>query len=531
VAEANTTEGPARGTGAVGPLLWHRRWIITAVTAVGAGAALVLAFTQTPTFASTASVLVQAPPGAGPNQPNMATERNLGSSTAVAQIVVSDAGLAYIPEELLNGLSVNVPVDTDILEFHYSSPIPAIAQQRAQAFAEAYLTFRSQQQGEQLSATERSLRGRIGALNGQLRTVEKSAASTNDPRVEAVLSAEVSSFITQIGILQQSLAEVNAQGALSVGRVVEPAALPTSPSKPNRPLDGAVGLFAGLLLGIGAAIAIDRSDDRLRGRGDLEATLGAPALGAIPLIRPTKEPRLVTAMQPGSPVSEAFRQLRANVIVATLTSNARSILVTSFREKEGTAFTLGNLGVALAGAGQSVVMVSADLGDPRLEQLFGVGASVGLADVLLEKAALSDVMWETGIEGLMIVPSGNASLDKGELEGSRMPAAIRELRQLANFVLIEAAPLLPIPDAAILASACDGALLVVDARSTTRGEIREARQQLERANASLLGAVLVNTTRRFGQQASKGSPRAASLRAPEQSGPRQVSQGDSPRSP
>jgi polysaccharide biosynthesis transport protein len=219
--------------------------------------------------------------------------------------------------------------------------------------------------------------------------------------------------------------------------------------------------------------------------------------------------------------------------VAAMMSDAKSILVTSCRKGEGpVASTVANLGVVLAGAGQSVVLVSADLGDPRLEQLFGVRASVGLADLLMGKAALSDVMRPTGIQGLVIVPSGNASLGKGELEGPRMPAAIRDLRQLADFVLIEAAPLLPIPDAAVLASACDGALLVVDGRSTTRRDVKDARRQLVRANAALLGAVLVKTGRRSdgGGGSTQGSQQASLLQTAEQASSPEVAAGDATQS-
>jgi polysaccharide biosynthesis transport protein len=223
------------------------------------GSAITLAFLQTPRYSSTASVLVQSPPGSGSTGPNMATEKNLARSTAVAQVVIDKSGLTSSPEDLLNGLSVVVPVDTDILQFNYLSSSPAVAQQRAQAFADAYISFRDQQLHDQLLATQTSFQSGIDALEAQLQSVEKAAANTTNPREQAVLSAEAASYIAQIGILQQNLAQVTAQGSASAGRVVEPAALPTSPAKPNKPLDATLGLIAGILLGMGAALLLDRA--------------------------------------------------------------------------------------------------------------------------------------------------------------------------------------------------------------------------------------------------------------------------------
>lgn len=485
-----------------GSLLQTRKWTIIAVTAAVLGTALLFSFRQTPVYVSQATVLVQVQPGENaPDGPNMATEKRIASSAAVAKLVLARLQLPVSPEALLRGLSVDVPVDTEILNFTYSAPVPEVAQQRTEMFAQAYLAYRQQKLGDDVLASERSLQDQINSLNGRLATLQKKAAAQTNDVDKRVLEGQANLLYTQISNLYLKRAELVRAQQAPPGRILADAQVPTSPSRPKHLVNGSLGFLLGVLLGLGAAILREYADDHLRGSDDFESQVGTPVLGAIPAVpalRGAPGEDLVTIQQPDSAATEAFRHLRANFVVAAASCDAKAILVTSPGEGEGKTFITANLGIVLAKSGCSVILLSADMRRPRLEQLFGISARLGLADLLKDKVVLRSItddagaMWSV-MQNLMVLPVGSTDDDPTELLGSSdMTELIRSLRHLVDFVLIDATPLLPVADAAALVPACDAVFMVADARSATRADVLEARQHLERMHATMLGAVLIN---------------------------------------
>lgn len=486
-------------------LLWRRKWRIAAITVAVLAGAVLFSLRQTPIYESKASVLVEVPAsasrGGSQSTANMATERLVGSSPAVAETVVEMLHLSERPEDLLRHLSVTVPVDTEALDFTYGDPSATVAQERAQAFAKAYLNFRKRKFVQDVGATRDSLNAQITALNASLDEVsKKAAAAAGNTALQDLLQSQVMSITSEVFILRQQLAELDVSQNASAGRIVEDASLPARPASPNYPLNGALGVFLGLVLGVGVVILREYVGDRIRGSKDLESHVGAPVLGEIPAIRTRRRPattRLVTSQRPNSQAAEAFRQLRANFLMAATSYNAKTILITSAREHEGKTFTAANLGVVLAKAGNHVILLSADVRRPQLEQLFGISATSGFTATLtgengVSRALVAAKMWSVQ-PNLTVLPVGAATENPAELLGSsNMTAFIKELRDLADFVLIDAAPMLAVADAATVAPACDAVLIVADAQSTVRSHVIEAREQLRRLQTEVLGAVLVN---------------------------------------
>jgi capsular exopolysaccharide synthesis family protein len=485
-------------------LLWRRKWTIVALTAAVLLGAVVYSLLETPIYESKASVLVESPARAGgggsQSTPNMATERLVGSSPAVAEAVVKRLGLSEGADELLRHLSVTVPTDTEALDFTYGHPSPVVAQQRAQGFAEAYLDFRKRKFTQDATASRDALDAQIATLNRSLDEVTRKAAGTANTAERDLLQSQVTALTSQIFILRQQLAELDVSHNESAGRIVEDASLPTRPSSPNYLLNGFLGVFVGLMLGVGVVIVRQYVGDRIRGAKDLESQVGAPVLGAIPTVRMRRGPatmRLVASHRPNSQAAEAFRQLRTNFVMAAISCNAKTILVTSAQEQEGKTFATANLGVMLSKAGNQVILLSADLRRPYLEQLFGISAASGFANALISENGVSPALMAAGMwsvnPNLTVLPVGVAPENPAELLGSsNMTAFIKELRDVADFVLIDAAPMLGVADAATVAPACDAALIVVDAQSAVRAHVIEAREQLQRLHTRVLGAVLVN---------------------------------------
>jgi capsular exopolysaccharide synthesis family protein len=184
------------------------------------------------------------------------------------------------------------------------------------------------------------------------------------------------------------------------------------------------------------------------------------------------------------------------------------VLVSSAHPREGTTFVTANLAVALAASGRSVVLVSANVRRPALEEIFRVSGDVGLLDVLLDSVDLSDALRDSGIDNLRLLEGSSAlaatalssgSTPRGAAEilgSSRASDVIDELaRDFADFVLVDAPPLLAVADAAAFAPACDGVLLVVT-EATTRADVSMAQDQLECVRARMLGAVLLDREHR-----------------------------------
>jgi succinoglycan biosynthesis transport protein ExoP len=488
-----------------GSLLKERKWTIVLVTAAVLGTALLLSFRQTPSYSSQATVLVQVPPGeSAPDGPNMATEKRIASSAAVAELVQARLQLPEErPETLLRDLSVEVPVDTEILTFAYSAPVPEMAQQRAEMFAKAYLDYRQQRLGDDVLASQRSLQAQINSLNGRLAVLQKRAATQRSDVDKRVLEGQANLLYTQISNLYLKRAELVRAQQAPAGRILADAEVPSAPSRPDHLINGSLGLVLGLMLGLALAVLREYADDHLRGSDDFESQVSMPVLGTIPAITTRHGPpgaeALVTVKQPDSAAAEAFRHLRANFAVAAASSGAKTILVTSAGEGEGKTFTAANLGVVLAKSGCEVVLVSADLRKPHLEQVFGISARLGLVDLLRDRvvprsistAEAGTTMWSV-MHNLVVLPVGSTDGDLTELVGSSdLTELIQDLRHQVDYVLVDATPLLPVADAAALVPACDAVLMVANARSATRADVLEARQHLERMHATTLGAVLI----------------------------------------
>jgi polysaccharide biosynthesis transport protein len=482
-------------------VLRQRKWSILALTVLVMGAALLMSARQVPLYRSEAAVLIRpVETDGGLPMVNLITEAELAGSVAVAAIVVDNLRLDEGPRQLLRDLEVHSPGDTEIITISYTHEEPGEAQRRARGFVEAYFEYRHRTLTEGLVATAeaaqaelRTLRRRLEEIEGQL-----ARADPDDPRT-AALSSEAS--LIQNMIVERQLERVGLQEQPPIGNVIQPPELPRAPVSPNHVLNGGLGLFVGLAVGIGVAFVRDRLAGRIRSHSELEQRLGAPLLGAIPRV-PTwkrrKDAFLVTNQEWDSPASEAYRMLRTGVVATASLHGARSLLVTSARAGEGKTATAANLAVALARAGKKVVLVSADMRRPRLHRFFGMGHETGLSDVLSGRAALSQVVRGLGrsVAGaggdrLRFVTSGPIPNNPAELLGStRMVEVLHELEAEADFVILDAPPLLPVTDALVLAPTVGGMLWVIGPRSSTEGSVSAARQQVDKVGGRILGAVM-----------------------------------------
>jgi capsular exopolysaccharide synthesis family protein len=201
---------------------------------------------------------------------------------------------------------------------------------------------------------------------------------------------------------------------------------------------------------------------------------------------------LITLTSPRSPVSEAYRTLRTNLLFSGLDSPARALAVTSPSPDEGKSTVVANLAVTMAQGGRSTILVDGDLRHPRQHEIWGVPNEAGLT-TLVTGGARTPPLVDVGVEGLQLLPSGPLPPNPADLLGSRrMEEVVAALRKKADVLLFDAPPVIAVTDSALLAANLDGVLLVVRAGHTRREHAERARDLLERLNIRIVGVALTD---------------------------------------
>src|SRR4029453_14942118 len=268
-------------------VLWRGKWSILLIVALTTGSALFFSYRSTPIYSSTAEVQVTPLTASQILTPdpywtlaNMDNEIHVVQSTAVAVL----ANKAMGGQAGSGTLSVEVPTNTQILQIGYSDPDPETARDGAKAYANAYLNYRTRVAVEAYSQARQAIQSQIDHLRSDLETaqaaLELAPAGSSD---ETVAANEVDQLSSQIAGLNTQIASLVAPD-ITPGTLIQPAEVPTSPSSPDHRQDVALGLVAGLVLGVGFAFLRERMDDRIHGRAQLEAAVGAPVLAVVPQV-------------------------------------------------------------------------------------------------------------------------------------------------------------------------------------------------------------------------------------------------------
>lgn len=374
---------------------------------------------------------------------------NIAESRAVADDVIKALGLHTSPQALIGHIDVVQPTDTVILAITARASTPPGAQKLANAW--------------------------VHALAHEVQKIEDPSGKQKP-------------------------------GTLRV-TPYESAELPSSPVSPQVTRNLLLGLVLGLLLGFAYAVIRSRLDRRLRSITEVEGRYGVNVLGSIPLATdlehgPHERAAIAVenhARESGS--AEAFRKLRTNLRFMNVDDPPRVIVVTSPQPGDGKSTIAANLAAAVALADQPCVLVDGDLRRPSVAESFGLVEGVGLTDVLAGEAEVKEVLQDVaGLPQLQVLASGSVPPNPSELLGSQsMRHLLRTLAANAT-VVVDAPPLLPVTDAAVLTAVADGAFVVISAGRSLDHDLEAALNQLKIANGRTLG-VIFNRVAKRGQDA------------------------------
>jgi capsular exopolysaccharide synthesis family protein len=242
-------------------------------------------------------------------------------------------------------------------------------------------------------------------------------------------------------------------------------------------------------MGLALAFLLENLDTTLHSSKQIESLLNLKTLGRIPNMRGQK----LTLRNGDTPQSEAYRSLRTNLLNWSSETPLRTLAITSAEPNEGKSTIAANLAVAIGQTGRTVVLVDCDLRRPQQHKLFNCTNDKGLCQVLTKQAPLSNVLQESFPSKVTIMTTGVLPEDTHPAEllsSEAMENLIKQLSQLCDIVILDLPAARVLADASIVSSMVDGVLLVVGRNLIKEQEVQDAYQQLQDANANVIGTVI-----------------------------------------
>lgn len=284
-------------------------------------------------------------------------------------------------------------------------------------------------------------------------------------------------------------------------RVIDPAVVPRIPVKPKKGLTMALAFVLSLMLGTMLAFLLDYLDSTFKGADDVEARLGVPMLGLLPIVRRKQEsvvgrPLFLESDQQG--FAEAVRTVRTGVVLSGLDTDHQIVVVTSSVPGEGKTTSSINLALAM-GQMEKVLLIDADMRRPTIAKNLGIpGSSPGLSNLVAGTSEAAQCIHHHDEGNIDILPAGLIPPNPLELLSSRrFKDVLLQLAEQYDRIVIDSAPTLAVSDALVLATLANAVIYVVKSDSTAFHSVRSGIQKLQRVNAPLTGVVLnqVNLTK------------------------------------
>jgi succinoglycan biosynthesis transport protein ExoP len=279
---------------------------------------------------------------------------------------------------------------------------------------------------------------------------------------------------------------------------LDPAQVPTEPVSPDLRVNVVAAGMISLFVGIGLALLLAFLDRSVKSVEDAQTAAGSPVLGVIPMIAESDLPRdddkardLYVFQHPTSRVAECCRSLRTNILFSGADRSLKTLVVSSPNPREGKTTTVIYLGTTMAQSGQRVLLVDTDMRRPRLHASTGVPRQKGLSNLIVGEDRYEDVIKQTEIPNLFVLPCGPLPPNPAELlMTKRFATVLKELAERFDRVILDSPPLGAVTDAVVLSKQADGVMLVVRSGKTLRDEVTRSVKSIRSVNGSIVGVIL-----------------------------------------
>ncbi|MGA7613944.1 MAG: polysaccharide biosynthesis tyrosine autokinase [Thermoanaerobaculia bacterium] len=444
-----------------------------------------------------------------------------------------------IADSLSSGLVAQLRNDQAKLERDYAEKLnlfkpewPAMQQLKAQidkgrqnleeVMQETIAKARDVARNDYLTARRReeNLKAVLQGQKTEAMALNSNAVEYNNLKTEV----ETKRALLDLLLKRQAETEINSRlrgERVSNIRVVDRALPPTVRFRPSYRRNGMLALFLGALAGLGLAFLLEYLDRSIRTPEQIESILRLPPLGIIPAVgesngkgygygygkyfgkRKTKQgPKaagedacvveLLPHTHPRAVVAEAYRAFRASLLLSRA-GGLKSMVISSTLPGEGKSATAVNLAAVLGQLGKKVLLIDADLHKPRLHEILKMSNRQGLTSILAMNAKPAEIIQQTQVPAVWVVPAGpNSPNPSGLLASDAMKRFLEFAFENFDYVLLDTPPLSLVADAMVLGAATDGLVLTIHGGKTPREQILRVRDMLQRGNVRILGVLLNN---------------------------------------
>ncbi len=374
---------------------------------------------------------------------------------------------------------------------------------------------------------------KINSLHIQIESIAKQTLVTLSEQLNTVKQdlAKVKSRLKRMPALQLQYSELKRdndvlmeqyQGILSRTReaqisaavetedieILDPAIVPELPNNTDKKQMAAVGGFAGLFLGFALILVIEFLNKSIKTADEVRKYLKLPILGTIPQVDFSDtyefqdsekikqiDQQLVTHDYSPTPIGEAYRSLRTNLMFTKEAGKLQSLVITSNEPGDGKSFTAANLAITLAQLKSKTLLIDADLRRGVLHNTFGAPKEPGFSNFLTDVVPLQNIIHETQIPNLSVITCGSLIPNPSELLGShQMRRFMDEVRRKFDLIVFDTPPLNAATDAVVVGTQVDATVIVIRAGKTHRELAKSKLELFSNVPAKLLGIILNGTT-------------------------------------
>jgi capsular exopolysaccharide synthesis family protein len=509
-------------------VIMSRKWVIVGAVVLVVAAALIFSLLQSPVYESRVKILAEINRAgesasdslvsfafSDPNQYIQTQAEIIGTKTMAKSVYdrleynyeelrykAEQGEEVFIPEsipspeKLMGNVKVERQQNTSVFEIAMTNGEPLLARDIAQAYGEEYILDRQLSAVKQISEARKEVWNRIQEVQTQIEELAQEVKQYTKDNIPPELQAQASQAVNLWATLYEKYMSLRVAEALEQRglEIIEPAE-PGKKVSPRTTRNGTLALFLGLILGVGMAFLVDYLDNTLKTREDFEKYYGSTIIGEIAKTAAPEEGEreIVYFARPDDPAAEGFRNLRTNLQFLNLEGETRLVMITSSGPNEGKTSVAINLGAALSEMGRKVVVVEADLRRSALNKFLQGKPEKGLTSVIMGTSTLEESITGTENENLKVMLSGVKPPNPAELVSSQaMQDLLRSLKDMYDYVIVDAPPALAVSDAIAMAPMMDGVLLVASHGIANREAARHTVELLGKVDARILGVVINN---------------------------------------